>query len=460
MPHTPINTFCQTYVRQFPELSGLDVQQLEKFIRLLTVFSSGSDIVDLHITFTLSLKAQSDETSRSFTPIVTITDTKTQTGSNDISFAQQTLARQIQNLNGSELSMPYIKDADGKVQFLAMKPLLCRKTIRIVDVGGGRGETHAVFKACADSNADIHLLNIEPHEPFAQSYLHTYKQVGIENVQILQKKAQAVSSAEIMGCFGGKKADAVFASHYFYFELNDMFKATLEYTNKASSKPLEEHPLWKYFDMMKEDGVFVVTLQSGSGARVMRNALLENHGLNPSSDATADETTALLSSFGNTATFLRNFEVFANLYREKTGFNLHVKMHLAVANVPLGAFYVEQDALTGGYVIHNPNGDDSDPAWLAPKMLDFYGNWKELETLATLTQEKAMAMSPDELKKLGISCSTSCSTADSITLKRRDAKKAQETFLHILSVFAIAQQNMQHPNSTLEITKARSDTQK
>ncbi|MDB6081094.1 MAG: hypothetical protein JWO53_366, partial [Chlamydiia bacterium] len=33
------------------------------------------------------------------------------------------------------------------------------------------------------------------------------------------------------------------------------------------------------------------------------------------------------------------------------------------------------------------------------------------------------------------------------------ARKAQETFLHILRVFAPAQVNMQHPNIVLEITQ-------
>src|SRR5207253_8876489 len=102
--------------------------------------------------------------------------------------------------------------------------------------------------------------------------------------------------------------------------------------------PLDQHPLWKYFQILKEDGVFIITLQTGAGARLMRNALLGNHGLEANANTTADDVTTLLSSFGNMATFLRFFDDFAQQYKQETGKTISIKMHHSVANVPLGDF--------------------------------------------------------------------------------------------------------------------------
>lgn len=194
----------------------------------------------------------------------------------------------------------------------------------------------------------------------------------------------------------------------------------------------------------------VITLQSGAGARLFRNALLGNHGLTPPSPTVADETVPLLSSFGNLATLLRYFEAFAERYQKEYGKAIEMKMHLGVASVPLGDFEVIQDEETKGYLLHNPNGEDSDPSWIAPRMLDFYGNWKELQTMATMTEEKALSLSSEELKKLGLSPFSS----EALTAKRDSARKMQETFLHILRAFAPAQKEMLHPNISLEIWRS------
>lgn len=226
-------------------------------------------------------------------------------------------------------------------------------------------------------------------------------------MHVLQKKAQDLAASDITSHFSGEKVDLVFASHFLYCLLGDMHKASLD-----PSIPLREHPLWKYFDMLRDDGVFVVTLQSGAGARLFRNALLGDHGLTPSPSSVEDETVSLLKSFGNMAQALRYLEVFTARYKIETGKTLSIKMRYAVANVPLGSFTVDDD-----FRLHNPHGSDDNPDFLAPKMFDFYGNWKELTTKGTTT-----------------------------------ARKTQALFLHILRAFAPAAVCMQHPNITLEIT--------
>jgi hypothetical protein len=100
-------------------------------------------------------------------------------------------------------------------------------------------------------------------------------------------------------------------------------------------------------------------------------------------------------------------------------------MHYAVANVPFGGVAVEQNLATDRFTIHNPGGSDDDPNWLAPRMLEFYGNWTALE--------KSVSSSPD-------------------LLVRERAKETQNVFLHILRAFAPGLRGMQHPNITLEIT--------
>lgn len=359
--------------------------------------SSDDEITDLNITLKMSV-GEKNEPRQSFMPI-NQTHIPVQSGSNEISLGQLNRAHQIQNLNGSELSMPFIKDVDGHAQFKAFTPIMGKPRINLVDIGGGRGETNAVPNAINKEGVGICLLNIEPHEPFAEPYIQAYK--GIAEAAVLQLTAQQLSVQDIMKHFGGEKADAVFASHCFYFILGDMLKASLD-----STLPLSQHPLWKYFEMMNDDGVLVATMQSGSGARVFRNALLGDHGLNPSHDP--DETMHLLKSFGNIATFLRHFEVFARRFHEETGKTISIKMHHSVANVPLGDFKIEQDSKTQGYLLRNPNGDGEDESWLAPKMFDFYGNWNIQTDLAT------------------------SSDGD----KRDAARKSQETYLHILRTFA------------------------
>jgi hypothetical protein len=430
MPHTPLSVFCEGYVRHYPELATLTLEERESFVRLLSVFNIGNDIVDCNITLKLSLqeKGPSIAQKRSFKPILDLNEiekTNVAHGSNEISLGQLDLGKQIQNLKGSELSMIHIKDADGEVQYETAKRLLSRKKINMVDLGGGRGETNAVPQAIRESQVDIHLLNVEPHGPFAEPYIKAHQNIGVQGVQVLQKTAQDLSANDILHHFNGEKVDLLFASHFLYCLLGDMHKATLD-----SSISISQHPLWKYFEMMDKEGVFILTMQSGSGARLFREALLGNHGLGVPTSETDDETKYLLKSLGNLATALRHLEVFAERYKQATGKTIHIKMRHSVANVPLGGFNVSQDKETGGYQIHNPNGEDTDPKWLAPKMLDFYGNWAEQQTLATKTGN----LSTEELKK------------------RETARKAQETFLHILRVFAPAEVNMQHPNITLEMT--------
>ena len=447
----PLEEYCDKYIKQFPQLLTMDPKQREAFIRLLSVFNIGNDMEDLTLTLKMSVKDKNNIPHRSFKPISfasnNLTPQANKIETNEISLGQQNLNKQIQNLNGSELSMPYIKDADGGAQFKAMASFMDRQHLNVVDLGGGRGETNAVLGALQEKGAKIHLVNVEPHEPFASPYIEAHKAVGIKDVNVLQLKAQHLFASDVMPHFHHEKADVIFASHAFYFMLGDLHKATLEQFQSETQIPCTHHPLYKYFDMIKDDGVIILTLQTGAGARLFRNALLGNHGLNPPASPTPDESVPLLSSFGNMATLLRHFNVFAERYQKDTGKVIDIKIHYAVANVPLGGFTVSRDEETNGFVIHNPNGSDADPSWLAPTMLDFYGNWKELQTLATLTLKKAQAMSADDLKKLGIQQVNEGTIAE----KREQARKMQETFLHILPVFAPAEQNMQHPNITLEI---------
>lgn len=439
----PLDIFCKKYVAEYPELMTISPTEQEKFIRLLSVFNIDNDILDLSITLKMFIQKKKSSAPRSFKPIDVKIETNKENISNEISLGQQNLYKQIQNLSGSELSMPYIKDADGFAQLASLQSVLGREKLNFVELGGGRGETNAVLKAVKDAGSNIHLLNIEPHEPFAKPYMDAHHIVGIPNVQVMQKTAQSVTVSDVINHYSGKKIDVLFASHAFYFLLGDLHKAS-----QNLSMPLNQHPLWKYFRMLRDDGVLVITLQSGAGARLFRNALLGNHGLNAPTTTVADETTSLLSSFGNMATLLRSFESFAQRYQQETNKIITVKMHYAVANVPLGGFIVEKNAKTKGFELHNPNGSDIETSWLAPKMMDFYGNWKELQTLATLTLEKGEAMPLEDLKKLGIQELTE----DSIKAKRDLAIKTQSTFLHILPIFAPAQVDMQHPNITLEIT--------
>lgn len=439
LPHIPLQIFCEEYVKQHPELAMMGPDELEKFIRLLSVFNIGQDIIDLNLTLCLSIKDTETLSSQSFRPIALSLEGKKESN-NDISFAQQNLDKQIQNLNGSELSMPYIKDADGPVQFESLKQILNRKKINFVELGGGRGETNAVPYALSKNGTVLHLLNVEPYEPFAKLYIDAHQAVGIKDVDVIQLKAQSLSSPDVFRHYKEEKATAIFASHSFYFLLGDLHKSSQIYAWDNMSQPLNQHPLWKFFEMMDEESVFVLTLQSGCGARLFRNALLGNHGLNATKGLSSDETISLLNSFGNLATFLRHFELFSQRYEKDTNKKINVNMRHSVANVPLGDFKIEQDAETGGYLLA-VNGKDNDPNWLAPKMLDFYGNWNELQTLATLTLEKAKKMSIESLKKLEID-----NLNPQIILEKREkAKKMQEVFLHILRVFAPSEKTCNIP---------------
>lgn len=446
IPRISLEQFCEAYLEQYPELATMNPDKRETFIRLLSVFNIGDELVDLNMTLQMSVKEETDNFSRSFKPIcmdmIDLASTKTKSESNDISMGQQNLERQLQSLNGSDISMPYIKEADGVVQFKALNSVLCKKELNFVEIGGGRGETNAVLKAIQDNGTTIHLLNFDPETRYVKPYTEAHEAIGIKDVKVVLQGGQVVSPNDITSHFNGKKADVVFASHSFYFFINSLHKAS------HSSIPLTQHPLYKYFDMMTDEGTFVLTMQTGAGARLFRNALLGNHGLNSPTSYVTDETLALLGSFGNIGTVLRHFEVFTKQYEKTTGKKINIKMHYAVANVPLGDFKIKRDAETGGYIIHSPEGDDKDPNWLSPIMLDFYGNWKELQMLSTLTIEKVKEMKIEERKKIGLENFTS----EMIIEKREKAQKMQETFLNILHFFAPGEKNMQHPNITLEIT--------
>lgn len=436
-----LSAYCDAYIKKFPELAHLDVHEREKFVRLLSVFTVDGAVVDNMITLKMSVGPKT-ENQRSFWPL-NQEHQKIQKGSNEISLGQLDTKHQIQNLNGSNESMKYIKNADGLAQFAACKRIVGRQDLKIVDMGGGRGETNGFQHALLKEGSTIHLLNFDPDPNFENDYINHHNSIGIDDVKVKLKKIQDLTSQEVIEHFSGEKVDLVYSSHCFYFILGDMLKAALD-----PSIPLHQFPTYKYFEMLRDDGVLLVTMQKGSGSRLIRNALLGDHGLTPPVSEVADDTVLLLKSFGNVDAFLRYFEPFKKRFKEETGKTIEVKMHYAVANVPLGEFTVEQDAETGGYVIHNPNGSDKDKAWLSKTMLSFYGNWKEQQLLATLTEEKYKQMTPEKIKKWKLENLTS----ESIALKRAQAKKTQETFLHILRAFAPAEENMQHPNVTLEIT--------
>ncbi len=447
--HTSLEAFCSQYIQQYPELATMKPEELEKFLRLICVFNIGNDIIDLDITCTISVQDTSVQEKRSFMPIgldFSLRKATLENESNEISLGQQNLDKQIQNLEGSEVSMNYIKDADGAAQFKALSSVIGRKKITCVDFGGGRGETNAVMNALRESGSPVRLLNIEPHKPFEQPYIQAHTVLGIEDVQVWQKTAQEVAASDIIKHFNNKKVDVAFASHSFYFLLPALHKASQESAYGDSTMPLEQHPLWKYIDILDDKGVLVLTMQSGAGARLFRNALLGNHGLNKPSSA-GDETVSLLSSFGNMATLLRHFELFAERYHKKSGKTMSVKMHHSVANVPLGGIEVMHDPEMQSFVLKGVQTGDASSASLAKRMLDFYGNWTEQQTLAMLTPEKVEKMPIESRKKLGLENPT----PELIAAKKEMARRTQETFLRILRIFAPALVNMQHPNITLEI---------
>lgn len=442
----PLELYCYgPLLMHSPEILNLDELELEKIVRLLAVFNIGDDIVTPQMHLKMSVKPKTEK-YRSFMPF-NQQHANIQKGTNEISIGQKDLNHQIQNLDGSAESMKYIKDADGKAQMKAFASVLGRKELKIADIGGGRGETIAVIDALREAGSNIRLLNIEPVKGFAEPYTMAYQSIGINDVHVLPKYVADLSAKLVVDHFKGEKVDVVYASHSFYFEMEAMYKASLD-----STMPLENHPMWKYFDMMSDDGVMVVTMQSGAGSRLFRNALLGEHGLNPPTPNVKDEVVPLLKSFGNLATFLIHFEVFAKRFEKETKKTIEIKLHHCVANVPLGEFKVGQDPESGGYVLHNPNGRDDDPAWLSPTMLNFYGNWKEQELVATLTPERLKKLSLDQkyaeqFEKLGLKNASD----ETFTAKRDIAKRTQETFLHILRAFAPKEVNMQHPNITLEI---------
>ncbi len=211
LPHIPLDVFCNEYVKQYPELGHMNNEQLEKFIRLLSVFAVGNDIVDLAITLKMSIKESSDQSQRSFKPIPGIMSLLksepivSQGKSNEISLGQQNLDKQIQNLEGSELSMVHIKGADGAAQLEAIKSVIGRPNLNVVDLGGGRGETNALMKALKDSGSNVHLLNIEPHKPFKPLYLDAQNAVGITDVEVWEQTAQQLSAPEVVKHFKDNK---------------------------------------------------------------------------------------------------------------------------------------------------------------------------------------------------------------------------------------------------------------
>lgn len=446
----PLTEFCSEYAKQYPELSEMELKEREKYIRLLSVFNIGEEIVDLDITIQMTIEEIKEKSEPlSFKPI--LKDNKLSKNiscitSNDISQGQLDLNKQIQNLRGSELAMPYLKDADGEKQFQALQTLNKHEKINFVDLGGGRGETNAVLYHLQQKGPKINLLNVEPHKPFEKEYLNAHENIGIKNTSILSRKAQHLSLTDVENHFT-EKADVLFCSHSLYFLLGDMMKHSLAKHFEKKSSQLNLHPLWKYFEMINENGVIIITLQSGAGVRLMRNALLGNHGLNPSTSDVSDETVPLLSSFGNVSTFLRYMDEFKRQYEKETHKRINIKMHNSVSNVPLGQFKVVQDSETNGYVIQNPKQSD-ESNWITPKMLDFYGNWDELQMLATLNLEKAKKLPKEILEKHSLKDVTE----ESIKLIRDTAKRTQEVFLHILPIFAPGLLNMQHPNITLEIS--------
>jgi hypothetical protein len=440
--HTPLATYLAAYISQYPEILLMDETQKESIARLLSVFNIGNDIVDLNLSLAISPSEEVSE-YRSFKPFGLEFGSMQTTAGNEISLGQQNLAKQIQNLNGSELSMAYIKDVDGKEQFESLRSQGPYGTMNLLEIGGGRGETHAVPAALHEAGLEIRLLNAEPHGPFAWHYIKAHQAIGVPDVTVIEKKAQELGTLDVLEHYEGQFADAIMASHSFYFILGDMHKATQELVY-GDMNSITQHPLWKYFEMLNPDGgKLVVTLQTGAGARLFRNALLGNHGLSPIAGEKADDTTRLLNSFGNMGTFLREFEFFAKKYEEKTRRKLKVTMRLSVANVPLGGFEIIQNEATGGLLIHNPHGADADASWVAPKMLDFYGNWKELQEAANQSFE-GKELSEAEQEQL--------------IKKQAAAIKSQKIFMHILPVFAPGYKNMQHPNITLEITEVL-DTQ-
>jgi hypothetical protein len=410
--HQPIDQFLKNYSHQ-----NWEERKREQFFRLISIFLVNNEIVDLDITLKLSLQ-ESTGPRLSFKPL-NQHHLPMQEGSNELSLGQLNPDQQLQKLNGSELAMIDIKDADGLVQFGALQSILGKKMVRIVDIGGGRGETNAVMKALHDSGSIIRLLNIDHDEKVADTYRLAHESVGIHAVRELPMKVQHLSSSDILNSFDGEKVQAIFASHSLYFENRDLFLASLHH-----DLPLQQHPLWKYFEVMDEEGVLVVTLQSGTGGRMIRDVLLGDHGLNPPKSDHEIELLKLFSIFGNAATFLRYFEQFSQRFQQATGKSIEITMRYSVANVSLGDFKVEKDEGTQQPEIFNPHGDNEDPDWHSLKMFDFYGNWKELRESIKQTQNRE---------------------------KREAALQSQKVYLAILPFFAPGLVSMQHPNITLEI---------
>lgn len=400
LPKIPLKTFCEGYVGAFPEIIKLPESERERFVKLLTAFTVNDHVVDCHLT--LKISPTTIGAKRSFKPVgdfISYRLQHKQTGSNESSFGQLDLTKQIQNLNGSEISIPYMKETDGEAQYQAIQRLFQREKVNMLDIGGSYGETNALPQALAERGVKVNLLNIDPEKRTFESYAKAHKRVGIQQVTSLPKRSQELNANEVIAHFGGEKVDLLLSSHALYFEIADLMQASLD-----PSRPLCEHPLYKYFQMLGDQGVFVVTMQTGAGSRVFRNALLGEHGLDGN-----DDIAPIIESFKNIGSALRYLEQFKERYKQETGKSIHVKLHHAVANVPLGNILSPQE----------------NPESLERRMLDYYGNWESLN--------KTIQTSPD-------------------AALREKALKSQKIFLHILRAFAPGLVNMQHPNITLEIT--------
>ncbi|MCE5316652.1 MAG: hypothetical protein LLG04_04735 [Parachlamydia sp.] len=402
MPKIPLQTFCEGYSAALPEIAKLPENQRERYVKLISAFIVDDHVIDCNLTLKISPKSPQDVAKRSFKPVGDFNSYRLQhkqSGSNEISFGQLDKTKQIQNLNGSELAIPFIKEADGEAQDQAIQRLFKRQKVNMLDIGGSYGETNAVPQALAERGIKINLLNIDPEERTFESYAQAHQRIGVQQVHSLPKRSQDLDAKEVMAHFGGEKVDLIFSSHALYFEIADMMQASLD-----PSRPLSEHPLYKYFQMLADDGVFVVTMQTGAGSRVFRNALLGDHGLDGK-----DEIAPTIESFKNIGAALRYLEQFKIRFKQETGKTIQMKLHSAVANVPLGDMRSSLD----------------NPESLERRMLEFYGNWESLKQTIDTSPDAAL---------------------------RDKAMKTQKVFRHILPAFAPGLVNMQHPNITLEIT--------
>ncbi len=323
------------------------------------------------------------------------------------------LSGQIQNLAGKELVFPRIKEADWVPQRKAIEKRVAAlgsgQPLTVLDLGAGEGLNAPLFNNVAHA-CPVHIVAVEPFKEFHGSYKEAYQQTPVKVCGIEDATLTSFNPESVRDSFpGGTRL--IFASHSLYYAMDDIFAASkASKALKTNPSAVTTHPLYKYFQMLGSGDMFLITLSSAPGIRVTMNMVLgdtKSATLETKSDGAA--APAILKNFKNADFFMRHFSVFQQAYQTITRRQLNVETHLSVASVPMGNYEVAEDSASGRLSLHNPDGSDTDPHWITPRVFEFYASWSKA------------------------------------------SRREQDTFLNLLNVFAV-NGAMRHTNSTIAIT--------